>query len=165
MAMLFDQSDTISATEIDAVTLQGLYAILAKNVAPQLVGDGGEAIAVPPALLTILRKMLGTLGKGRIVEVTDKPDRISVQDAAELLNIFPASVMDLVQKGTIRSIDDGVVSLADVVKYRHEQSQRAKAALDELVRISEDMGLYDIPLSSEDLVNQSHQDEPQDTLE
>ncbi|MBA3822970.1 MAG: hypothetical protein H0X24_03570 [Ktedonobacterales bacterium] len=141
---MIERKRTIGATEIDAATLQQLHAVLADNdVAPQIINSAGTKIAVPLPLLAIMRNMLADLEEGASLQVTRTPESISLQETAEYLNVSSRFVTKLVDEGVIQSMSDGQLSLADIVKYGHQQAIRTREGIVEIARLSQEAGAYD----------------------
>lgn len=71
---------------------------------------------------------------------------LTPEQAAEFLCVSESFLLELLNSGEIESRNEGgqlLVVLRSLVKYDQDWTQRQKDALDKLVRLSEEMGLYD----------------------
>ena len=70
---------------------------------------------------------------------------LTIEEAADVLNVSPAFVADLIGGGTFRVRGGGVDRLAttDVLAYRDRVDAVAEEALDAMTADAEAVGLYD----------------------
>lgn len=74
------------------------------------------------------------------------PSELTIAEASELLCVSEPFLVDLLDSGAIayRKIGNQFrVQLDDAVRYKKKRSQLRKKSLDELVQMSQEMGLYD----------------------
>jgi hypothetical protein len=75
---------------------------------------------------------------------------ITIPQAAEVLNVPEAFVRKLLYKGTLSTHGgEGAIYLKDVMKFQKEQRIKSRKALDEMIRMNQEMGLYD-PIEDKD---------------
>lgn len=142
----------------DAVTaeasqaLEGLAGFLRSHPTPSarvaLVADDEERtdVVVPAEVVRLLIDMLEHLSRGDAVTVAPVHAELTTQQAADLLNVSRPHVVKLLERGEIphrRVGNRRKVRLVDVMTYRRMDEKRRHAALDELTREAEEMGLYD----------------------
>lgn len=131
--------------------LSGLVAALRPDVsgqAPALVDRDGARIDLPDELFEVLRDVATALSQGLAVSVAPQHTTLTTSEAANLLGISRPTLVRLLDQGEIpfeKPARHRRVRLADLLAYQ-ERARRARAAgLDEMVRESEDAGVYDIP--------------------
>lgn len=76
----------------------------------------------------------------------DLPADLTIDDAAELLNVSRAHLLEQVASGALPSHQRGaqeLIALADVLAYRDLIDTSASQALDALTHEAEDTGLYE----------------------
>lgn len=106
----------------------------------------GENTPLPPHLADLIHEVLRNLAKGTAVAVTDQPEEMTPNEAAEFLNISRPSIVKLMDAGTLPYREVGShrrIPFADLSAYRDQQAARSRIAMDELVALSQEMGLYD----------------------
>ena len=99
----------------------------------------------------MLRLAVHHLERGDSVVLTPLPKELSKLEAASLLNVSLAELDDLLDRGEIKSVESDAgpslgrkIPLAEVSGYRKRQSARRQAAIDDLTRMSQEFGLYDL---------------------
>lgn len=143
-----DEASAAAASE----ALEGLVAFLRSHPTPTarvaLVAEGDERaeVVVPTEVFGLLIDMLEHLSRGDAVTVAPVHAELTTQQAADLLNVSRPYLIKLLEGGRIQYRRVGnrrKVRLLDVVTYRRDDEQRRRAALDEMTREAEEMGLYD----------------------
>lgn len=166
MAQIHDELEVVNAADIDQGALQQLHTMLDAAQPPLLVDATGKSIPIPSPVLKVVQQALALLAAGASVRVVPTPATLAIDDTATVLNVSTAYVTKLVQDGVLRPDANGEFNREDVLTYKQEQAQRTHEALEELVRLSEEMGLYDIQFTAEgQAVISPDQDEHPDTHE
>jgi excisionase family DNA binding protein len=115
---------------------------------PTLVGAGGQEIRLPEALVRTLRSAARHLARGDSVTVTPVHRELTTQQAADILNVSRPYLVRLLETGEMPFRTTGShrrVKLRDVLEYRQRRDVERRAALGELTRLSQELGLYDTP--------------------
>ena len=118
------------------------------------IGDGQQlSLTTPvgtallaPEVVAALADVLRAFSSGAAVHVTAVPDMLSTSQAAEILRVSRPTVVALIDNGHLPATRLGShrrLKLADVLTYNTLANKKQSAALDELVALSEDLGLYD----------------------
>jgi excisionase family DNA binding protein len=111
-----------------------------------LVGPDGSRVELPPDVYELLRDVLEALSQGLAITLAPVHTVLTTSEAAQLLGISRPTLVRLLEAGEIpyeQPSRHRRVRLADVLAYQ-ERAKRARAAgLDEMVRASEEAGLYD----------------------
>jgi len=105
----------------------------------------GEATPLPPHLAALIRDIFATLAEGRPVAVTAVSEEMTPNEAAEFLNVSRPFVIKLMESGALPFRQVGAhrrIPFADVAAYKAEQAAKSRVAMDELVALSEELGLY-----------------------
>ena len=105
-----------------------------------------EELVLPRRVAKILLDMLVEVGMGNVVQLTSLQPEISTQQAADLLNVSRPYVVKLVEERAIPSRKVGprrLLLLNDVMTFKKQMYKDRLEAMNELTRLSQEMGLYD----------------------
>ncbi|MFE1781149.1 helix-turn-helix domain-containing protein [Streptomyces sp. NPDC059506] len=111
-----------------------------------LLAPDGTAVHLPPAVFDVLVQVIDAMRAGRAITVAPLAQRLTTQEAAELLGVSRPTLVKLLEDGEIPFEKPGRhrrVRLDDLLAYQAAQRVERKHALDELVRRSEELGLYE----------------------
>ena len=128
--------------------LDSLLALLTGAEAPTttVTGPSGERLVLPPELFEVLRDVATAMAKGQAVTLAPVHQRLTTQEAADLLGISRPTLVKLLNSGEIPFEQPGRhrrVRLADVLAYRAERSVQARESLDRMVEIADESGMYE----------------------
>ena len=115
--------------------------------ATEIRGPGGETIVLPAEVFELLRDVVKAMSEGQAVTIAPVHQRLTTQEAAELLGISRPTLIKLLDEGEIayeQPARHRRLLLTEVLAYRDRRSTRRRAALDELVDVSEAAGLYEL---------------------
>jgi len=136
----------IAASEDELAELAWLLAAGASGAGLALVGLGGEQVALPASAARAPRRAVEVLAHGRSVSVVEMPCELTIQQAAELLNVSrPFLVEQLLDKGEIPFVMVGAhrrIALENVLAHKQRRTAERKHHLKRLVELSEEYGLY-----------------------
>jgi excisionase family DNA binding protein len=145
-----EESTTIAATAEERQVYRDLAARLAA-LPPgrlQLTAPDGGRVALPPALADLLREAAAFLAAAGGVVLMPAGRDLTTTEAAHLLGVSRQYLARLLDRGALPSHRVGThrrIAYADLLAYQRDRRERARAGLDELVRASEGLGLYDQP--------------------
>ncbi len=114
----------------------------------QLVDKNSEEILeIPAATIEFMKEILQRVLAGESTTVIPGDTELTESDAADILNVSRAYLLKLLEDdeiphGNTRSLCR--VRMDDLMAYKTESDRRADEALDELVAISQELGLYDL---------------------
>ncbi|MFD8590169.1 helix-turn-helix domain-containing protein [Streptomyces sp. NPDC059637] len=111
-----------------------------------LLTPDGTVVRLPPAVFDVLAQAVDAMRAGRAITVASLSQRLTTQEAAELLGISRPTLVKLLEKGEIPFEQPGHhrrVRLDDLLAYQTRRRTERERALDELVRRSEELGLYE----------------------
>jgi len=113
-----------------------------------LVTSDGAVWELPSEVFEVLREVLQAMSQGLAITIAPQHTVLTTGEAADLLGVSRPTLVRLLESGEIPFEQPGRhrrVRLADLIAHQ-ARSRRARAAsLDEMVRSSEDAGLYDLP--------------------
>lgn len=112
----------------------------------KLLLPNGEEYRLPPSAANVLRDVAKAMMAGRAITIAPSDTMLTTSQAADMLNISRPTLIRLLEDGAIPFQMAGThrrILLRDVTEYRIKQRARTNEALEELVRISQDAGLYD----------------------
>lgn len=128
-----------------------LLVALKTHGRPALVVADGTHIELPQELYEVLVDVVAALSQGLAITVAPQHTVLTTSQAADLLGVSRPTLVRLLEAGEIPFEKPGRhrrIRLRDVLAYQ-QRARRARAAgLDEMVRASEDAGLYDLPESA-----------------
>ena len=108
-------------------------------------GDDSDVVEVPRPLLKPILGLMMQFADGNPVRMIPLNAELTTQEAADLLNVSRPHLVRLLERGDIPHRLVGThrrVRFSDVVDYRRRQEAKRRGALDELVSLSQKMGLY-----------------------
>ena len=128
--------------------LDGLLALLSGTEAPSttLTSPAGQRLVLPPEVFEVLRDVVAAMAQGQAVTVAPVHQRLTTQEAADLLGISRPTLVKLLEDGEIPFEKPGRhrrVLLSDVLAYRQRHSMQAREALDRMTEIAEESGMYE----------------------
>jgi len=107
-------------------------------------GDAAPTVTIPRAAFDLFLEILGQMANGNAVTIVPVHAELTTQQAADLLNVSRPFLVSLLEKGALPFKKVGThrrVRFADLAKYKREQDQRSREALDELTRQGQELGL------------------------
>ena len=129
-------------------SLDSLLALLTAAEAPSttLTGPNGEHLVLPPEVFEVLRDVVTAMAQGQAVTIAPVHQRLTTQEAADLLGISRPTFVKLLEDGEMPYEQPGRhrrVLLSDVLAYRQRRSVQAREALDRMVEIADESGMYE----------------------
>lgn len=114
--------------------------------APKLIGPNGDTVELPQEIYQVLTVAVAEMKAGHAVSLTPLSQRISTQEAADLLGVSRPTLVKLLETGKIAYEKPGRhrrVLLSDVLQYRQEKHTKAMSVLDDLTAEAQNAGLYE----------------------
>ena len=116
-----------------------LEALGAKRVS--VCAGTGEPIVLPAPVREALYNVVLAMSQGNAITLVPRQQKLTTQEAADLLNISRPTLVKLLEQGRIPFEQPGrhrKVSLDALLQYQQNTRARRRAALDELTRDSAD---------------------------
>jgi excisionase family DNA binding protein len=111
--------------------------------------DGGDIVRleVPPATLRLLSQIFALMARQQTFVLYPESSELTTKQAAEVLGVSRPFLIRVLEAGQIPFRKVGRhrrVLMQDVLTYKKTMQIKRRAALDELVKASEDVGGYDL---------------------
>jgi excisionase family DNA binding protein len=150
MAAPAAENEPIVAQPFDKAAFERLRTMMASDdaCALKLLDAEGGVVELPSTVLQVLRRAVDALARDRIVRVTSMGRDLTLYEAADLLNVPVTHVRRLIDEGRLPSTlmhDLQRVPFDALMTFKAEDDARRDGALDELTRLSQEFGLYDMP--------------------
>ena len=118
-----------------------------KAVRIKLESEAGDIppIELPPASLRSIGQLLGLMSEGRPITLMPEKQELTTVEAANFLNVSRPFVIKEMEAARIPHRMVGShrrVLLSDLFKYAQEMRMGREAALDDLSRLSQELGDY-----------------------
>ncbi|MCY3832640.1 MAG: excisionase family DNA-binding protein [Chloroflexi bacterium] len=146
----------LPSTKVAEMQLYSVVPVLQRLVENHTERDGliqlvdkksEETLEIALATLTLVKDILDRLSTGDPITLIPGDAELTDLEAADVLNVSRSFLIKLLENdeishSRIRSLYR--VRMDDLMAYKVERDKRADEALDEMVRISEELGLYDL---------------------
>jgi excisionase family DNA binding protein len=109
-------------------------------------GPNGEQLVLPAEVFEVLRDVVEAMSRGQAVAIAPVHQRLTTQEAADMLGVSRPTLVKLLESGEIPFEQPGRhrrVRLVDVLEYRDRSSVRRREALDRMVEIADESGMYE----------------------
>jgi excisionase family DNA binding protein len=116
-------------------------------VEQQADGSDSARLEVPPATLRLLSQILALMARQQTFFLYPESSELTTKQAAEVLGVSRPFLIRVLEAGEIPYRKVGRhrrVLLKDVLRHKQTTQVKREAAMDELVKISEEMGGYDL---------------------
>ncbi|MEO1446174.1 MAG: excisionase family DNA-binding protein [Cyanobacteria bacterium J06635_11] len=118
------------------------------NLCLKVIGaDGDEqALTIPAVAGRLLADVLNQMAEGHAVTLVPLNAELTTQEAADLLNVSRSYLIEQLEAGEILYHEVGRhrrIRAKDLMVYRQKIAAKRLIAVDDMVALSEEMGLYD----------------------
>lgn len=111
----------------------------------RIVGPEGQSVPIPETVFYALERVAEYLGRGDAITVVPVGKELTTQQAADILNVSRQYLVRLVDEGRLPCTKTGKhrrILVRDVLAFKEERDRSRREALDELTRLSEELGGY-----------------------
>lgn len=111
----------------------------------QLVSADGGTMLIPDSIFWILERVARLMSSGDAVSVVPVPQQVTIQQAADILNVSEDHVHQLLNDKQLSSIQTESklqIRTGDVLAYKKDRDAKRMESLDELSRLSQEYGGY-----------------------
>jgi len=154
-----ERREPIVATAEDARSLERLRHVLeaTQSEGMQLVDSAGQRLDIPRSVYELLRQTVPILAEGDAVALEFLGEEVTVQAAADFLNVSEHYLAQLLEAGEIPSTASTAfhaqecvpetgprrhIRLSDLIRYKRQRDELRREALKELTQLSQELGLY-----------------------
>lgn len=133
-----------AVTEKDRDQAREVLHALASH--PRITTDDGSVLDLPQLVLEARAEFLEAAADGERALVFRSPENLTTEQAAAVLSVSRPTVVRLVEAGKLPARMVGThrrLALGDVLAYREASTAKRGAALNEMARKAEELGLYD----------------------
>jgi excisionase family DNA binding protein len=130
----------------DTEFLDAAQAILAAGNEVTLEGPNHAPVRVPEELRRVLAGIVTAMRRGQAVTFAPLGQRLTTQQAADLLGVSRPTLVKLLEAGKIPFETPGRhrrIRLSDLLDYQTIRRDEQREVLRELTRDAQDLGLYD----------------------
>lgn len=116
------------------------------NVGKIALVINGQEIEVPSIIYLALTEVVKTLNNGDSVTLIPMDKELTTQQAADILNVSRPYFIKLLENGTIKFRKTGThrkVLMQDLIEYRNKRAENRQANIEEMSKLSQELGLYD----------------------
>lgn len=106
-----------------------------------------EPLVLPAGAVALLKDILEAMAAGHSMTMIPHHAELTTMEAADILNVSRPYLIKLLEAGEIRFRKVGThrrILMEDLMAYKEKTDRRSRAAMDELVALSEELGLYDL---------------------
>lgn len=117
--------------------------ILRERRTARLLGADGETREIPASAFHALKLVVQGMARGQTMTLVPHGKELTTQEAADLLHVSRPHLVKLLDEGTIPHYKVGShrrVRIEDVLDYRERRAGIRRDKLDELTRLSEELG-------------------------
>ncbi len=111
-----------------------------------LSDSDGNKLEIPPSAFRVLVSAVRDLSLGRSVAIIHYEHELTTQQAADILNVSRPHLVKLVDEGKIPYHMVGThrrIRMGDLLRFKQARDEERQAALRDLRKVSESLGLYD----------------------
>jgi excisionase family DNA binding protein len=138
---------SITAQESERTALNKIKGVLNNSTSvPKLVGPDGDFIELPQSLFEALKQVAYYMMRGRSVFIVPDNKELTTQQAADILQVSRPYLIRLLDEKKIPYSKVGThrrIRFVDLINYKAQRAAEREKALDEIMQISEELGLYD----------------------
>lgn len=127
--------------------LAEVFGTFGADPATTLTGPNGERLELPAEVFDVLRDIVAAMAAGQAITIAPVHQRLTTQEAADLLGVSRPTVVKLLESGAIPFEQPGRhrrVRLVDVLAYRSRAAAERRRALDRMVEIADEADLYEL---------------------
>jgi excisionase family DNA binding protein len=130
----------------DVESLEAAQAVLAGDAAVVLTAASGKSVELPSELRGLLATVVTAMRRGQAVTLAPLSQRLTTQEAADLLGISRPTLIKLLEAGKIPFETPSRhrrIRLSDLLAYQAVRQDEQRSVLRELTQDAQDLGLYD----------------------
>jgi excisionase family DNA binding protein len=130
----------------DLESLDAAQAVLAEDDVVVLTAASGRSVQLPGELRDLLAVVVTAMRRGQAVTLAPLSQRLTTQEAADLLGISRPTLVKLLETGKIPYETPSRhrrIRLSDLLAFQGLRRDNQRTVLRELTRDAQELGLYD----------------------
>jgi excisionase family DNA binding protein len=131
----------------DLTAVLDLGRFLERHTEPGLlVGLDGEQVPLPEEVYRVMADVVETLRHGQAITLVPHTQRLTTQEAADILGVSRPTLVKLLEEGKIPYNQPGRhrrIQFTDLLVYQERQHADRRAVLDRMTQDASEAGLYD----------------------
>jgi excisionase family DNA binding protein len=130
----------------DVELLEAAQAVLAGDEPVALTGVSGKSVQLPSELRGLLATVVTAMRRGQAVTLAPLSQRLTTQEAADLLGISRPTLIKLLDAGKIPYETPSRhrrIRLSDLLAFQALRREDQRRVLRELTQDAQELGLYD----------------------
>ena len=139
----FPNSDEVDIARASAAVLTKLLQDLPDDHRAN-IRMGGQDLIVPRQAIELLKDILAGMSAGKVINLVPMAKELTTQQAADFLNVSRPYLIGLLEQGVLNHTLVGThrrIRFDDLLAYREKMVNNSKAAMDELMKVSQEMGI------------------------
>lgn len=136
-------SEEVDLARASAASLTKLLQAL-PNDSRANIKMGGEDLIVPRQAIELLKDILANMSAGKVINIVPMAMELTTQQAADFLNVSRPYLIGLLEQGELNHTLVGThrrIRFDDLLAYREKMVNKSKAAMDELMKLSQELGI------------------------
>ena len=108
--------------------------------------ENQDPLVLPAGAVALLKDILEAMAAGHSMTLIPYHAELTTMEAADILNVSRPYLIKLLEQGEIIYRKVGRhrrIRMEDLMNYMEEADRKSRAAMDELVALSQELGLYD----------------------
>lgn len=113
----------------------------------KLVTSAGEESIIPEDVKQLWLSCLYSMQEGKAIEIVEFTQHMTTQQAANILGVSRPFLIKLLEQGEFSYTKVGThrrIKLEDLMNYKEKRDKKREEALDELINMTEELGLYEL---------------------
>lgn len=146
--------EPITASPAEVPAIRKIVHEFIESGRPKLVMPNGEVLDLPESVFQLLGAITTHLAKGEVVTIVPQQKMLSTQEAADILGVSRPHFIKLLNESqeepdagrrlTFTMVGNRRrIRFDDLMKFKRAWDAQRLAAMDELVELSEELGLYE----------------------
>ena len=106
-----------------------------------------EPLLLPASAVALLKDILEAMAAGHSMTIVPHHAELTTMEAADILNVSRPYLIKLLEAGKIRFRKVGThrrIMMEELMAYKETSDRESREAMEELVALSEELGLYDL---------------------
>ncbi len=113
----------------------------------RLMGPGNQMAELPESIVRVLARVVDHMTRGQSVMLIPIDKQMTTRQAADILNVSRPHVISLLERGEMPCVRTAGghrrIPFGDLIAYKRRRDAERRVALDHLVHLTEDLGLYE----------------------